>query len=61
MTANDTGSYFSCLNKLVDQNNNTNHHSIIKKPNNAYYSVLTEKIETSPKAPKFKWKEEHGG
>ena len=54
MTANDTGSYFSRLNKLVDQNNNTNHNSIIKKPNNAYYSVLTEKIETSPKAPKFK-------
>ena len=42
------------MNKLVDQYNNTYHHSINKKPINADYSALTEKIETSPKVPKFK-------
>ena len=42
------------MNKLVDQYNNTYHHSINKKPINADYSALTEKIETNPKAPKFK-------
>ena len=42
------------MNKLVDQYNNTYHHSINKKPINADYSTLTEKIETNPKAPKFK-------
>ena len=31
MTANDTKSYLSYLNKLVDQYNNTYHHSINKK------------------------------
>ena len=35
------------LNKLVDQFNNTYHHSINKKPINADYSALTEKIETN--------------
>ena len=54
MTANDSKSYFSYLNKLVDQYNNTYHHSIGKKPVNANYSALTEKIETDPKTPKFK-------
>ena len=42
------------MNKLVDQYNNTYHHSINKKPINADYSTLTEKIETNPKATKFK-------
>ena len=42
-------SYFPYLNKLVDQYNNTYHYSIDKKPVNADYSVLTEKIETNPK------------
>ena len=42
------------MNKLVDQYNNTYHHSINKNPINADYSALTEKIETNPKAPKFK-------
>ena len=42
------------MNKLVDQYTNTYHHSINKKPINADYSTLTEKIETSLKAPKFK-------
>ena len=31
MTANNSKSYFSYLNKLVDQYNNTYHHSINKK------------------------------
>ena len=42
------------LNKLADQYNNTDHHSINKKPVNADYFALTEKIETNLKAPKFK-------
>ena len=42
------------MNKLVDQYNNIYHHSINKKPINADYSALTEKIETNLKAPKFK-------
>ena len=49
ITANDSKSYLPYLNKLVDQYNNTYHHSINKKPVNADYSVLTEKIETNPK------------
>ena len=54
MTANNNKSYLPYLNKLVDQYNNTYHHSINKNPINTDYSTLTEKIETNPKAPKFK-------
>ena len=54
MAANDKKSYFSCLNKLVDQYNNTYHHFINKKPINVDYSALTEKIQINPKALKFK-------
>ena len=54
MTANDSKSYLAYLNKLVDKYNNNYFHSINKKPINDDYSVLTEKIETNPKAPKFK-------
>ena len=54
MTAIDSKSYLSYLNKLVGHYNNTYHHSINKKPVKADYSTLTEKIETNPKAPKFK-------
>ena len=54
MTANNKNSYLLYLNKLVDQYNDTYHHSINKKPTNADYSAFTEKIETNPKAPKFK-------
>ena len=54
MAANDSKSYLSYLNKLVDQCNNTYHHSIGKKPINVDYFALTEKIESNPKAPKFK-------
>ena len=31
MTANHSRSYLSCLNKLVDQHNNTSHHLLTKK------------------------------
>ena len=53
MTANGSRSCLPYLNKLVDQCNNT-YHSIIKRPINAVYSALTEKIETNHKTPKFK-------
>ena len=50
MTNNDSKSYFSYnLNKLVDQYSNIYYHSINKKPTNADYFALTEKIETNPK------------
>ena len=48
MTSNDSNSYLSYLNKLIDEYNNTYHHSINKKPN-VYYSALTEDIESHPK------------
>ena len=54
LKANDKKSGLSYLNKLVDQYNNTYHHSIGKKPINTDYSVLIEEIETNPKAPRFK-------
>ena len=38
----------------INQYNNTYHHSINRKPINTDYSALTEKVETNPKAPKFK-------
>ena len=43
MTANDSKYYLRYLNKLVDQYNNTYHHSINKKLINADCSALTEK------------------
>ena len=46
IAANDSKSYL--------QYNNTFHHSINKKPFNADYSDLTEKIGTNYKSPKFK-------
>ena len=42
------------LNKLVAQYNNTYHHSIVKKPIDTDYSVLTDKIEMNLKTPNFK-------
>ena len=54
MTANDSKSHLPYLNKLVDQYNNTYHHSIDKRIANADYSALTKNIDTNPKAPKFK-------
>ena len=41
--------------KLEHQYHNTYHHSINKRPINADYSVLTEKIETNPKVRKLKF------
>ena len=41
--ANDSKSCLPYLNKLVDQCNNTYHHSINEKPVNVYYSALTLK------------------
>ena len=54
MTGNYSKPYLPYLNKLVDQYNNTYHHSINKKTINADYSPSTENIESNPKAPKFK-------
>ena len=54
MTANDSKSHLPYLNKLVDQYNNTYHHSLDKRIANADYSALTKNIDTNPKAPKFK-------
>ena len=46
VTANDSKSCLSYLNKSVEQYNNIYHHSINKKPINADYSALTEKIRS---------------
>ena len=54
LAAIDSKSYLPCLNKLVHQYKNTYHHSINKKPCNADFSAVIEKIETNSKAPKFK-------
>ena len=54
MTANENKSYLPYLNKLVDLNNNTYHHSVNKNPIDADYSALTENIETNVTASKFK-------
>ena len=54
MKTNDNKFYLSYLNKLVDQYNNTYHHYINKKPINADYSALTEKIETNLKLNEIK-------
>ena len=53
MITNNRKSYLNYLNKLWDQYNNSYHFPINKKPINADYSALTEKIETSSKASKF--------
>ena len=43
MTVNDSKSYLSYLNRLVNQYNNTYHHSINKKRIHADYSAFLEK------------------
>ena len=48
MTANDSKSHLPYLNKLVNQYNNTYHHSIGKRIVSADYSSLTENIDTNP-------------
>ena len=45
MTANNSKSYLPYLNKLVDQCNDTYHHSINKEAINADYYALTEKLK----------------
>ena len=45
MTANNSKSYLPDLKKLVDQYNNTDHHSINEKPINADYFSSTEKFK----------------
>ena len=54
MTLNDSKSYLSYLNKILDQYNNTYHHSINKKTINGICSILIEKTQANPKASKFK-------
>ena len=54
MTVNDSKSYISFLNRLVDQYNNICHSSIGKTPIDGNYSALTTDIESSHRAPKFK-------
>ena len=41
--------------KLVDEYNHSYHHSIGKRPIDADFSSLTEKIQTNSKLPKFKF------
>ena len=41
------------MNEIIDQYNNTYHHSVNKKSINVDHSALTEKIETNPKAFQF--------
>ena len=45
MTANDNKSYLSCLNKLVNQYNNTYHHSVNKNTINTDCSILLKKMK----------------
>ena len=52
MTANDSKSDVSYLNKLVEQYNNTYHYSINKNPINDDYCPSTK--TSWDKAPKFK-------
>ena len=54
MTTNDSKSYLNYLIKLLDEYNNTYHHSIGKTAIDADYSALPEEIETNLKAPGFK-------
>ena len=54
MTANDGIYYLGCLNKLVDEYNNTHHRSIGKWLIDPDYSALTEEIETNPESAKVK-------
>ena len=54
MTAKDSKSYLNYLINLEHQYRNTYHHSINKRPINADYSALTEKIKTNPKVRQLK-------
>ena len=54
MIACDSKFYLAYLNKLVDQCNNTYHHSINEKPVNVYYSALTLKWMIEIELPSIK-------
>ena len=54
MTADNKKSYLGYFNKLVDEYNNSYHRSIDKKLTVADCSDVTEKLQSSPKATKFK-------
>ena len=54
LTANDDKFYLGYFNKLVDECNSTYHRCIDKKPVDTDFLALTEKIESSHKAPKNK-------
>ena len=54
MTATNSKSCLSYLNKLVDQYNNSYNLSIDKNSINADYSGFTEELETNHKISKFK-------
>ena len=45
MVANDSKSYLSCLNKLVDECDNAYHHSIGNKLVHADYATLAENLK----------------
>ena len=55
MTANNEHFYLSYLKKVVDEYNHNYQDSIGKKPVDADYSALSEKIETNLKSPRFKF------
>ena len=54
MTADNKKSYLGHFNKLVDEYNNSYHRSIDKKLTVADCSDVTEKLQSSLKATKFK-------
>ena len=54
ITANDTKSYLSYLNRLVDDYSFSYHRSVNKKAIDADYSAFPEEFESSHKVPKFK-------
>lgn len=41
------------LNELLEEQKNTYHHSIVKKPFNTYCLDFTEEVESNHKVPKF--------
>ena len=55
MTANNEHFYLSYLKKVVSEYNHNYQDSIGKKPVDAHYSALSEKIETNLKSPRFKF------
>ena len=55
MTANKKHFYLSYLKKVVDEYNHNYQDPIGKKPVDADYSALSEKIETNLKSPRSKF------